>query len=120
MLCVCFWNCSPFATTVPDKYEVVENYPLVYPDYIGVTIPCNIAPLTFRREEEGREYVTRFVAGENEYVVAGKEVAVSVEKWKEMLAIGANWKYNETNKTLRDKIPCQLRYDRITKPERQE
>ena len=73
-------------TAVPDKSVSLDRTPVIYPGYADVTIPCNIAPLTFRIEEEGREYVTRFVVGENEYVVAGKEVAVSVEKWKEMLA----------------------------------
>ena len=84
MLCVCFWNCSPFATTVPDKYEVVENYPLVYPDYIGVTIPCNIAPLTFRINEEGSDFVTRFVSGDCRIDVPGKDVVPSMKDWRKL------------------------------------
>ncbi len=30
----------------------IDNYPSIYPDYINVTIPYNIAPLNFRVPEE--------------------------------------------------------------------
>ena len=35
--------------TVKDAI-VVKDYPKIYPDYIGVTIPVNIAPLTFEMD----------------------------------------------------------------------
>jgi uncharacterized lipoprotein YmbA len=34
-------------TQVPASYKQLQKEPLVYPDYIGVTVPVNIAPLNF-------------------------------------------------------------------------
>ena len=42
--------CSP---TVPENAEQVDEYPSIYPDYINVTIPQNIAPLNFYVKHEG-------------------------------------------------------------------
>lgn len=75
-------SCTP---TVPDKYTTVENLPAIYPDYTGVTIPQNIAPLTFSINEEGDEFVTRFSAASIEVVVAGKEVMPSLKEWRKLL-----------------------------------
>lgn len=33
--------------SVPSDYVQADSLPRIYPDYIGVTIPQNIAPLTF-------------------------------------------------------------------------
>ena len=74
---------------VPDRYNAVKEQPKVYPEYTDVTIPCNIAPLTFRIEEAGDGYVTRFTAGAKEIVVDGKEVAVGIEEWRSLLAAAA-------------------------------
>lgn len=77
-------SCAP---SVPENSVAVERVPSVYPQYADVTIPCNIAPLTFRIEEDGDAFVTRFVSGEKELVVAGADVVPSIEKWRELLAI---------------------------------
>ena len=72
-------------TSVPESSISVDKKPDVYPQYADVVIPCNIAPLTFRIEENGSKYVTRFVAGDNELVVSGKEVSVPVDRWHALL-----------------------------------
>lgn len=77
-------SCAP---SVPEKSVSVDRVPVIYPHYIDVTVPCNIAPLTFRIDEEGSGFVTRLASGEKEVVVAGKEVAVSMEKWQDLLAV---------------------------------
>ena len=77
-------SCIP---SVPEKSVSVDRLPEIYPHYADVTVPCNIAPLTFRIEEEGSAFVTRLASGEKEVVVAGKEVAMSIEKWHELLAV---------------------------------
>ena len=74
--------CTP---VIPDKYAMEEAEPQIYPHYSGVTIPCNIAPLTFRIDEAGEDYVTRFSCGENSIVVGGNEVALPLEQWHSML-----------------------------------
>ena len=86
---VCFLSCSPFAPIVPEEYDGVEEHPHIYPDYIGVTVPCNIAPLTFRINEDGVRYVTRFVAGDSKVDVSGMDVRPSISDWR-MLVAAAN------------------------------
>ena len=36
--------CGP---KVPENYATSNEHPRIYPDYIGVTVPVNMAPLTF-------------------------------------------------------------------------
>lgn len=76
--------CTP---TLPEKYSEREQLPQIYPDYIDVTIPCNIAPLTFEIKESADEYVTRLSAGGVEYLFSGKTVVPSIAKWRELLQV---------------------------------
>ena len=82
-------SCTP---AVPEKSISLDAVPALYPQYADVTIPCNIAPLTFRIEEEGSGFVTRFSAGEKELVVGGKEVLPTIEKWHELLSVASGKK----------------------------
>ena len=78
--------CSENSPSVPEKYDKVSSAPAIYPDYADVTVPCNIAPLTFRIEELCSEAVTRLTAGDKVVVCGGKEVAPSIGEWKSLLA----------------------------------
>ena len=44
-------------TTKPTDAIVVNDYPRIYPDYIGVTIPVDIAPLDFNCADETVDYM---------------------------------------------------------------
>lgn len=81
--------CSP---EVPAEYSKADALPEIYPQYADVTIPYNIAPLAFRVDEEGSDYVTSFSYPGGSLVVGGKEVAVPIDDWRAMLekAKGAN------------------------------
>ncbi len=81
--------CAP---SLPKESVPVETQPDIYPLYADVTIPCNIAPLVFRIEEEGEACVTRFLAPGKELVVAGREVAPSVGEWRGLLAAASGGK----------------------------
>ena len=76
-------SCAP---SVPEKSVAVDRLPGIYPQYADVTIPCNIAPLVFRVDEEGDAFVTRFSAAGKEVLVAGKDVAVPLKEWQELLS----------------------------------
>ena len=78
--------CSENSPSVPEKYDKVSSAPAICPDYADVTVPCNIAPLTFRIEEQCSEAVTRLTAGDKVVVCGGKEVAPSIGEWKSLLA----------------------------------
>ena len=78
--------CAGKTPRVPDEYDKVAATPAIYPDYIGVTVPCNIAPLTFRIEEPGSEFVTRMSVGDRTVVYGGAEVAPAKDEWDALLA----------------------------------
>jgi len=47
------WSCS---TYIPKEYASVKTLPGIFPDWYGVTVPSNIAPLNFKVLEEGKDY----------------------------------------------------------------
>ncbi len=74
------------SASLPEQYTVNDELPEIFPEYTNVTIPCNIAPLTFRIDEEADDYVTRFAANGLELIVSGNEVAVSSDEWNGLIA----------------------------------
>ena len=83
-LLVCV-SCSQ-TPKVPDSYVPVEATPTIYPDYVNVTVPCNIAPLTFRIGERCSDAVIRLTAGDKVVVYGGTEVAPSMDDWGALLS----------------------------------
>ena len=71
---------------LPEQYVDVDELPAIFPEYTDVTIPCNIAPLTFRVDVEADAYVTCFKVKGKETVVAGREAALSSDEWNALLA----------------------------------
>ncbi len=83
--------CTP---SIPSEYGKTSTPPVIYPDYSDVTVPCNIAPLTFRIENDADEFVTRFSSGVNEFLAAGREVSLPMDDWSNLMssASGGNVK----------------------------
>ena len=69
---------------VPASYNDSQREPRIFPEYQEVTVPCNIAPLTFTIEEDGDQFVTRIAAGNDEWLYDGKDVCPSEKEWKRM------------------------------------
>ena len=69
---------------VPAQFAEGKSMPDIYPDYAGVTVPCNIAPLNFAIENEADNYVTRIKAGDNEWVIGEQSVMIDEEDWQEI------------------------------------
>jgi Tol biopolymer transport system component len=70
------------------NYQTKDELPVIYPDYTGLSIPYNIAPLNFKINEKGDDY---YVEISNE---AGDKIEISQEdgivkipesKWKDLL-----------------------------------
>ena len=78
--------CSEKQPAIPSESVPVDSVPEIYPDYTDVVVPCNIAPLTFRIEEDGSDFVTRFTAGNTQAVYGGREVCISSGDWRMLLA----------------------------------
>ena len=49
--------------SVPESYTESQELPKIYPDVIDVTIPQNIAPLTFELDEEADAYLQEQLNG---------------------------------------------------------
>jgi hypothetical protein len=62
--------------------------PAIDPDYTGITIPYNIAPLNFKILEEGTSFFARFSSGSETYIETGSKdgiITIPEGKWKRML-----------------------------------
>ena len=68
--CLAMMGCS--GPSVPEVFTDSKNLPKIYPDYTDVTIPINIAPLTFELDEKADEMIARYSAGDKEIVCADK------------------------------------------------
>ena len=75
---------------VPDQFTDVKKTAPIYPDYTDVTIPVNIAPLTFELEDSCDEMVARFTVGDHKLVCGGDAVQPDMDDWRELInkAIG--------------------------------
>lgn len=77
---------SACSTGIPSDAINTTEAPEIYPDYNGITIPCNIAPMNFEINVDGEKFVTHFYASESKgFTVAGKSLDISDKKWKSLL-----------------------------------
>lgn len=72
--------------SVPTTFTESEELPAIYPDYIGVTVPVNIAPLHFHIDADSTvtDFVTRFTAGSEQWTLGGENVCPGLKKWQQM------------------------------------
>ena len=68
--CLAIMGCS--GPSVPEVFTDSKALPKIYPDYINVTIPINMAPLTFELDEAADEMIARYAVGDEEIICAGK------------------------------------------------
>ena len=71
---------------VPTTFTESSSYPNIYPDYVEVTIPVNIAPLTFMLDEEADEMIARYaVAGSDVEVVCADKMQPDIDDWHSLI-----------------------------------
>jgi hypothetical protein len=71
---------------VPVNYDVSAELPHIYPDYANVTIPVNMAPLTFQAEGTCDGIVARMTAGEEVVVCGGSKIQPDADDWQRLTA----------------------------------
>lgn len=80
--------------SVPDQFVEGDDLPTIYPDYIDVTVPVNIAPLHFHIDHDSTatDFVTRFTVGGETWILDGEDVRPGLKKWELMkqAALAAN------------------------------
>ena len=64
-------SCGP---QLPKDYTSSDKQPDIYPDYKGVTVPVNMAPLTFEMNQRAEQMVTRFTVGGEELLCGGDKI----------------------------------------------
>lgn len=73
-------------THVPDAFTETSDTLRLKPDYCGITLPCNIAPMNFNIENEAEECITQIKSTHGEpLIMAGNEVRINPGKWKKLL-----------------------------------
>lgn len=80
-------SCS---TRIPTDFTQMAVLPSVCPDYADVTVPSNIAPLNFRIDCPGDEFVTRFSAEGVEVTLKGKKTDMPLKQWSALTGSGAD------------------------------
>lgn len=65
-----------------------EQKPPIFPDYVEVTVPCNIAPMNFMIEGADRIRAAFFVEGTEVLDVVGKKgvLEIPLKEWKGLMA----------------------------------
>ena len=71
-----------------EAVRAVDALPPIYPDYAGVTVPCNIAPLNFKIRGAERIRAEFVAGGEARFVAEGRKGAIEIppKKWRALLA----------------------------------
>jgi hypothetical protein len=70
----------------PDKIMEEENYPEIWPDYLNVTIPVNIAPLNFKLKN-GSDRIEVQITGRSHsiYLKSRYKIRIPERKWRSLL-----------------------------------
>lgn len=73
--------------SVPQAQQVVDEYPRIYPDYVGVTVPANVAPLRFKVDEPVEDAVAVLTCQGKEWVEAADEGSFLFpqKKWRQWM-----------------------------------
>jgi hypothetical protein len=86
ILCICFFVVTGCNVRLPESFDTVDLPPQIYPDYIGVDIPLNIAPMNFIIREPGSDFRTEISAANGAaIVIAGQHVDIPIAPWKKLL-----------------------------------
>lgn len=69
---------------IPQTFSESDELPNIYPDYVDVTVPINIAPLTFEMDEKVDDMVARLSAGSEELICGGNKVQPDADDWRRL------------------------------------
>ena len=68
---------------IPQNYKDADQLPAIYPDYTNVTVPINIAPLTFQIDGKA-DVVARLTAGTEEVICGGDKIQPDADDWQRL------------------------------------
>ena len=74
--------CGP---ELPTKFAESQSLPMIYPDYTDVTIPVNLAPLTFQMDVPADEMAARFACGDQQLICCGSKIQPDATDWQTLV-----------------------------------
>ena len=105
VLCLCaILLCLIACTSRPEHPTKADRRPAIYPDYIGVTIPADIAPLNFNAADETVDCMDVEVRGSKggELHVQGEWADFDIDDWQALTARNRGGKLAVTVCTRKD------------------
>ena len=81
--CLLFTACSQ---QLPSDFTQSDELPKIYPDYVDVTVPVNIAPLTFEMDGQWEEMAVRYSFNGEEIICRGTQALPDLDNWKSLTA----------------------------------
>ena len=79
LLCAC-------SQQLPSDFTQSDKLPQIYPDYVEVTVPVNIAPLTFEMDAPSEEMAVRYSFADKEIICRGTKSQPDIDDWKRLAA----------------------------------
>jgi hypothetical protein len=82
-----FTGCGHPGPGAREQVAQLEEAPTIFPDYTGVTVPPNIAPLNFMVKETGRHFMARWEGSDGMVVeCSGKKgvIRIPAGQWKKL------------------------------------
>ncbi len=70
---------------IPEKFMKSDQLPHIYPDYTNVTVPVNIAPLTFQFDGKAEDVVARLSVGDLEMIYGGEKIQPDADDWRQLV-----------------------------------
>ena len=79
LICAC-------SQQLPSDFKQSDKVPQIYPDYVDVTVPVNIAPLSFEMYDQWDEMAVRYSFGSQEIICRGDKAQPAFDDWKQLAA----------------------------------
>lgn len=79
LLCAC-------TSQLPTEFTQADALPHIYPDYVDVTVPVNIAPLTFEMDDQSEEMAVRYAFEGEEIICRGDKSQPDIDDWHRLAA----------------------------------
>lgn len=91
----------------------IEHRPPIFPDYDGVTVPCNIAPLNFMVKDASHIQAEFSYGDESILKVTGKEetLRIPLKEWRRLMSMSKGGSINVSVSVWNDEYPEGIRYD---------
>ncbi len=70
---------------LPSNFAPSDALPKIYPDYVDVTVPANIAPLTFEMDDQSEEMAVRYSFEDEVIICRGEKALPDLDDWKQLV-----------------------------------